>query len=147
MSVSLRVLGWLALAVMAATTIGCDDPVAELSSGEHLLDMQNKLWAKSRETLKTEKPRLALLTAVAGYVGERTRLRLEMDYHEDNRDEVLAKSKAIGKAYFATIMPKLQHKADRGVGLRPGVTLAQLREAFEAIDVEYRAFEAMTAPK
>ena len=146
MSLSRTTPGLLALAVVAAALIGSDDPAEEISSGEHLLALQHKVWANARETLKTDSPHLPLLTAVGSMVGERTRLRLETDYEEDNRAEVLAKLKTIGKAYLADVMTKLE-ATERGVQLRPGVTLAQLRQSFDRIDVEYHKFEAMTAPK
>ena len=146
MSLSLRAPALLVMAVGALTLVGCDDPVERISSSEHLLALQHKVWANARETLKTDSPRLPLLTAVGSMIGQRTRLRVENDYEGDNKAEVLARLDEIGKAYLAEIIGKLE-TTERGVQLKPGVTLAQLRQSFDRLDVEYRKFEAMTTPK
>jgi len=145
MSPSLTTPMLLAVAVVGATLVGCDDPVERISSSEHLLALQHKVWANARETLKTDQPRLPLLTAAGSMVGQRTRLRVERDYEEDNKAEVLARLDEIGKAYLTEVIGKLE-TTERGVQLKPGVTLAQLRASFERLDVEYRKFEAMTTP-
>ena len=135
---------WLVLTAAAALLGGCSgDAAKKVSSGEYLLALQHKTWTNARETLKTGKPALTVLTAAGTMVCGRTRARLEKDYHEANRAEVLAKLDEIGKAYLRGVMPKLAADGN-GVRLRPGVTLAQLRQAFDTIDVEYRKFEEMT---
>jgi len=147
MSRSAKPTSLLVLTTVAALLTGCrGDPAKKVSSGKYLMALQNKTWTNARATLKTDRPVLTVLMAAGTMVCGRTRARLEKDYHEPNRAEVLAKLDEIGQAYLREVMPKLEADGN-GVRLRPGVTLAQLRQAFDAVDVEYRKFEAMVQPQ
>jgi len=139
-------LAALASALLLAAAAGCEDPAARKSTSKHLLALQHRFWREAREDLRSDKPNLGAVMAVAGMVGERTRLRIVRDYTAANKDEVLAALDAIRDAYQAQVLAKLD-AGEYAVRLKPGVTVAQLRDAFDKIDVDYRKFEAMTTPQ
>ena len=131
--------------LLLAAAAGCEDKAARKSTSKHLLALQHRFWRQSRETLRTEQPNLGPVMAVAGMVGERTRLRIVRDYTAANKDEVLAALDAISAAYQAEVLSKLE-TGPHTARLKAGVTVAQLRAAFDKIDKDYRKFEAMTTP-
>ena len=134
---------WALLGVAALG--GCRDRVKEISSSRHLLDHQHKLWARAEETLRSDSPNLEFFRALQPYINARTRRRVLKDYTASDRQQLLDKLDAVKEAYNARIVSLLDMGAN--VRLRGGVTMEQLREAFRAVDGEYRGLKAMTTPE
>ncbi|KKM16439.1 hypothetical protein LCGC14_1685790, partial [marine sediment metagenome] len=87
--------------------VGCRDKVKDISNSSHLLDMQHKLWEKTRQTLESSQPNLQYVPAVYKYLRIRTRRRVEKDYTGSNKQQVLAALDAIRKRYESEILSKV----------------------------------------
>ena len=138
------------IAIMLAMALtglpGCEDKVKKLSSSDYLLVKQHETWRNTRKTLQKDQPDLSLFRSIHIFLGGRTRRRAQKDYTGENKQQVLAKLDSLKARYESEILTLF----DLGPivpTLKPGVTLAQLREAFGEVDKEYRQLEAMTAPK
>ena len=123
---------------------GCEDKAKKLSSSEHLLAKQHEAWRNARESLRSSNPNLMYLRSVHIFLRGRTRRRVEKDYTRPDKQEVLAALDALKATYEADIMSRIDARSFQ-VTLRPGVTLAEVREAFEKSDAQYRRLEAMAA--
>ena len=144
--------GWVALlaagVLAGAGLAGCDDrkrQADELSSYDYILGLQHKYWNQARQSLQSDQPNLDLLRAVERLLSGRSMRSVQSNYDRPNKKAVIASLEAIQKAFSEEISPKVDTRSPK-VQLRPGVTLGQLREAFERLDKDYRPFEAMTAP-
>ena len=73
----------------------------------------------------------------------RTPRRIKKAYSGDDKQQILAKLRELGKAYGDEIRPKLDMRGSK-VRLAQGVTLEQLRQAFAKLDEQYREFESLT---
>ena len=138
---------WVLVALVAGpiALAGCKDKAKEMSTADHLLGRQHRNWAQARETLRSAEPDTELVRAAGGLLG-RTVRRMKKDYAGPNKEEAIAKLEQLAGRYDAEIAPKLTMSAPRAV-LVAGVTMDELRAAFDKLDEEYRAFEALTTPK
>ncbi len=137
-----------ALAVMTLLTLlaltGCKDRAEEISRPEYLLARQHKIWAQARESVHSDRPNLDIFRYVHRFLCYRTPRRVEKAYDGSDKEELLAKLRAVGQAYEKHVHAMLDLTGGR-VGLIRGVTIEQLRQAFDKVDEEYRQLEAMTA--
>ena len=124
---------------------GCEDKAARLSSSEHLLARQHEVWRNARESLRSSEPNLMYLRSIHIFLRGRTRRRIEKDYTGPDKQEVLDALDALKADYEAKIMSRIDARSFQ-VTLRPGVTLGEIRAAFEKLDESYGELEAMTAP-
>ena len=135
-----------ALAVLAASLAlaGCKDEMQELSSAKRLLSRQHKNWNKVRESLKTDQPDLEAIRVVSMLLTGQSKRRVEKEYRGANKAEIIQRLDALSAAFQKRVVSKVDITAPKAV-LRQGVTVAQLREAFNSLDEDYRALEAMTS--
>ena len=140
-----RPCAW-ALAALAAclALAGCKDEMRELSSAERLMSRQHKAWNNAREAFKADPPNLEYIRVVNMLLTGRTKRQVEKKYHGEDKAEIIQRLDALSAAFQERILPKIDVTAPKVV-LRQGVTIAQLREAFDSMDEDYRALEAMTS--
>lgn len=120
---------------------GCKDKAKELSAANAQLARQHKVWNNALASLRSEEPNLELVRAAEGLL-LRTHRRVGMDYPGANRQEVLDKLKGIADRFAAEVAPKVNLGAPLVV-LRPGVTMDEVRDAFEKLNEEYQELVAM----
>ena len=121
---------------------GCKDKTQEISRPEYLLAHQHRFWKMARETLHSDQPDLYVLVTIEEFLGYRTPRRVKKAYDGADKTEVLARLDALWTAFDAEVLSRL----DRSLGLvrlKQGVTMDELRKAFDRVDSEYRTFEAM----
>jgi len=136
---------WALVALAAGLALaGCKDKMKELSSAERLLARQHKAWNNAREAFKADQPNLEYIRSVSMLLTGRTKRRVKKDYRGADKAEIMAKLDALSAAYQERVMPKVDVTTPKVV-LRRGVTMEQLRAAFESLDEDYRALEAMTS--
>ena len=133
------------LAALGLLAAGCGESAEDVSNSEYLLGLLQHSWNGARRSLNSQKPDLDPLRGVH-WMLQRTPRRIQKDYEGSNKQEVLAKLKALREAYEAEVVPKLELRGAQ-VKLQSGVSLAEVRKAFMALDPQYRQIEAMTAPK
>jgi hypothetical protein len=134
-----------ALAALAACLAlgGCKDEMKELSSAERLLSRQHKAWNNAREALETDQPNLESIRVVSMLLTGQTKRQLKKKYRGADKAEIIERLDALSAAFQERIAPKVDLRAPKVV-LRENVTMEQLREAFNSLDEDYRALEAMT---
>ena len=133
-------------AILLIGPVGCKDEATEMSKADTLLADQHEVWEGARETLHSGQPNLEMLRSVSMYIGGRTLKRVKKDYTGANKEEVIAKLEELKKAYEEKVASKVTMRSPM-LQLKPGVTLEDVRKAFDELDGEYRAFQALTAPK
>ena len=131
------------MALGAAAMAGCKDKAEEISGARSYLDDQHSAWRRARESLHSEKPNLELLRVVGFNFSGPMGRRLKQDYRGPNKGEVLKRFDALNTTYLAQITSKLDRRSAIA-RLRQGVTIEQVRQAFDAMDDDYRAFEELT---
>jgi len=133
-------------ALLAATWAhlpGCRDETRRISSADYLLARQHKVWESAAKSLRSDRPNLNLLRSLDMRLDDTIR-RMERkgDYTGADKDKVLAKLKEIRAAYKAQVASKLDF-SPTDVALKSGVTLDQLREAFEGLQKDYQQLLAL----
>ena len=134
--------GRIAVLVAALALAGCGDEAEEISNLDYLLPRQHALWEKARRTLASEQPNLNLLRSLEMYLAVRTPRRLDREYDGANKEQVLAKLAELTRAYQAEVLSKLVLQNPQ-VTAKAGVTIEQIRAAFEGLEADYQAFKAM----
>ena len=134
------VLGLLAVSALA----GCGDEVKRISGSNFMLDLLHKQWTEARAALQGDQPDLNLLRPIELNLRGRVLRSVEKSYSGDNKQEVINALKSVTAAFRSEIMTKLE-PAGRTVQLASGVTLEQLRAAFNKVDEQYRRLRAITA--
>jgi len=135
---------WALVALAAGLALaGCKDKIKELSSAKRLMARQHKAWNNAREAFKADQPNLEYIRVVNMFLTGRTKRRVKKEYRGADKAEIMAKLEALNAAYQERVISKVDVTGAKVV-LRQGVTIAQLREAFNSLDEDYRAFEAMT---
>jgi len=140
---SLEAILAASLVVLLLAPAGCKDKAKEISSPKYLLRKQHEAWKKARETLKSDQPHLSVLRLADHFLRFRTPRQIEKAYSGDDKQQILAKLRELGKAYRDEIRPKLDMRGN-DVRLAQGGTLEQLRQAFDKLDEQYREFESLT---
>lgn len=136
---------WAIAALAAGLALaGCKDKMKELSSAKRLLARQHKHWKRARESLKTDQPDLESIRMVSMLLTGSTKRRVKKEYRGADKAEIMAKLDALSAAFQERIISKVDVTAPKVV-LRRGVTMEQLRAAFDSLDEDYRALEAMTS--
>ena len=135
-----------ALAALAAglALTGCKDEIKDISSAKYLLAQQHKAWKNAREAFEADEPNLGFIRGVDMLLSGRTKRRVEKEYGGADKAEIIAKLDALSAAFQDRVLSKVDVGAAKVV-LRRGVTMDELREAFESLDADYRALEAMTS--
>ncbi len=137
-----------AVAIVSVLTLlaltGCKDRAKEISRPEYLLTKQHEIWAQARESVHSDRPNLDIFRYVHRFLCYRTPRRVEKAYDGRDKQELLARLRAVGQAYEKHVHAMLDLTGGR-VGLVRGATIEQLRQAFDKVDEEYRRLEAMTA--
>jgi len=136
----------LSLATMACVPGGCRDRVKEISTPEALLKRQHEIWTAARQSLRTDRPNLNLLRSLHRFLCYRTPRRVAKAYTGADKTALLAKLRTLGEAYRKEVYAKLDLSGGQA-RLKRSVTVEQLREAFDKLDPDYRAFQAMVAGK
>ena len=135
---------WALVALAAGLALaGCKDEIKELSKAKRLLARQHMHWNNVRESLKTDEPNLESIRVVGMLLTGRTKRRVKKEYRGADKAEIMQRLDALSAAYQERVISKV-HVTTPKVVLRRGVTVAQLREAFNSLDEDYRALEAMT---
>jgi len=138
---------WALIALAAGLTLaGCKDKMKELSSAERLLARQHKAWNNAREAFKADQPNLEFVRVVDMLLTGRTKRQVEKKYRGAAKAEIIERLDALSAAYQERVVSKVDVTTPKVV-LRRGVTMEQLRAAFESLDADYRALEAMTSWK
>ena len=130
----------LLLALLAVA--GCGDEVEHISGSDYMLSLLHRYWNEARQTLQTDQPDLSIFSVIDINLKGRVLRSVEKSYSGDNKAEAAA-LESITAAFYAEITPKLTAR-DRSLALADGVTIEQLRAAFDKIDQDYRKFQAMT---
>jgi len=133
-------------AVLAATTAGCKDKAEEISSPSYSFGLQDKFWADCRAQLHSgsAEPNLDPLRSVWRFLKDRTARSVQRTYTGANKDQVLAALKKLQADYGATVIGKLDIMGHR-VRLAGGATLEEVRAAFDQLDPDYRALQALVS--
>lgn len=135
---------WALVALAAGLALaGCKDKMKELSSAKRLMSRQHMHWKNVRESLKTDEPNLESIRVVSMLLIGQTKRQVKKKYRGADKAEIMAKLDALSAAFQEHIIPKVDVTAPKVV-LREDVTIDQLREAFNSLDEDYRALEAMT---
>ncbi len=135
---------WALVALAAGLALaGCKDKLKELSSAERLMARQHKAWNNAREAFKADQPDLGYIRVVNMLLTGRTKRQVKKKYRGADKAEIMERLDALSAAYKERVISKVDVTGAKVV-LRQGVTIAQLREAFNSLDEEYRALEAMT---
>ena len=134
-----------ALAALAAclALAGCKDKLKELSSAERLMSRQHKAWNNAREAFKADQPNLEYIRVVNMLLTGQTKRQVKKKYRGSDKAEIIQRLDALSAAFQKRVVPKIDVTAPKVV-LREGVTMDQLREAFDSMDEDYLALEAMT---
>ena len=136
---------WALAALAAALALGgCKDKMKELSSAKRLLARQHKAWNNAREAFKADQANLEYIRVVGMLLTGRTKRAVKKHYRGSDKAEIMERLDALSAAYKERVISKVDVTAPKVV-LRRGVTIAQLREAFDSMDEDYRALEAMTS--
>ncbi len=139
----MRMSSWAAALALAAALTGCGDDPKDISSADYLLQHFHDAWANARASLDSNDPQLTTLFGLRVYLSQRVPRRLEKEYMGADKAELLAKIKALGETYEATIVEKLDLR--RPVPqLKPGVSLDEVRKAFRELEPQYQQIRAMT---
>ena len=135
-----------ALAALAAglALAGCKDEIKDISGAKHLLARQHKAWKNAREAFEADEPNLGYLRVVNMLLYGRTKRRVKKEYGGADKAEIMERLDALSAAFQERVIPKLNLNGPKVV-LRRGVTMDELRQAFESLDADYRALEAMTS--
>ena len=137
----------MVLVVAAALVLcGCRDKARQLSSAEHILAKQHEVWHNARESIRSAQPNLDYIRSVHIFLRGRTRRRVEKEYTGPNKQDILAQLDALKAAYETHVLSKIVAES-YAVRLKPGVTLEDVRGAFDKLDEQYRRFQALTAAK
>jgi len=136
----------LAAALLPAVGSGCRSAPEKLADPDKLLARQHLLWRSARETLATDQPNLMLIRSVEIYLCARTRSSVEAHYEGPDKADILKQLDSLREAYRDKVISLVDPRSF-AVHLKPGVTPAQLRDAFMEIDKDYRRFEQLTSAK
>jgi hypothetical protein len=135
---------WLVLSLLVAgLACGCRNEAKEISNYRYLLASQTEEWNKALEGCRQGKPDLRQFRIVGGYIGERTRLRVEQEYSGSNKPEVLNLLNELSAEYQTNIISRM-YATEQGVFLNPGVTPESLSDAFLAMNDRYQKIVEMT---
>jgi len=133
-------------AMLAAGAGGCKDKVEEISSAGYSFGLQDKFWADARTQLHggSDEPNLDPLRSVWRFLKDRTARSVDRSYTGANKAEVLAALRKLQADYHASVIKKLDIMGHR-VRLAGGATLEDVRAAFDQLDPDYRALQALVS--
>ena len=125
--------------------VGCKDEAKEMSKYPYFIETLDRRWGIARKALQSEPPGLnicfVLVQDLEGFVGS-----MEYSYQAPNRDEAIARLKAITQAFKADMDKTVDMRSEQ-VKLLPGVSAKAVGDAIEKAYQEYLKFKPMVAEK
>ena len=136
-------IGILLGACLLAGLVGCKDEAKEMSRYPYFIKTLDRRWGIARKAFQSEAPGLnicfVLVQDLDGAVGS-----MEYSYHRPNRDEAIARLKAIAQAFKADLSKTVDMRSEQ-VKLLPGVSTQAVGDAIEKAYQEYQQFKPMVA--
>lgn len=120
---------------------GCGNKAESASNSEYLLGLLHESWVNARAGLQKDPPDLGPLRGIRVMLG-RTPRRVDNDYGGANKQEVLAKLKALRDAYESRVVPMLDLRS-QAVRLAPGADIGKLKATFSELDKQYTEIEGL----
>ncbi len=121
---------------------GCGNEPERVSNSNYLLELLDRTWDNALQSLRSGNPNLDFIRSLDILLATRLVRRMNKDYEGADKEQAIAKLEALRDAFQAKVVSLVDLSAPTAT-LRPGVTIEQVRFAFEKLIPDYQAFQAL----